>query len=538
MPDLYKMDCGCSFPIYENRDGKRPFIIVNPNILPDCKKVWEMLGEGKTKGIFQLESPIGRQWAKELKPENIEQLAALSAILRPGVRNVSDENNRSYTKKYCLRKNGHEEITYKYASLEPILKSTYGLMIYQEQMLKIAELFAGFSLLEQDQLRKGVGKKDQSIVAKVGINFVEKGIKLGILTKEQLEEVFEEIKKSGRYLFNKSHAISYALKGYQTAYIKAHITNDFFAGWLLNAHADSNPREEVYELVEDAKAFGIQIKPPYLLSLEPSITTDGDSVQFGLADVKNVGEKMVEKLGELIKNNKPKDWTSFLYSLHGKGIPSTTAIKSWISSGAMSWTKLSRNRMLKEYVIWNDLNDTIQLWIFNNCQGKPLVEALKLAGKKKSEGGPCSKITQITHLESLSLILSQNASSDEDFPNQIIDMEEATLGVPITYQRIDCVDNELADTTCKQIKDGKNGNSTLAVEVKEVKEMKIKNGKNAGSLYGRGIISDSTSSIPFIIWSEQWVSFKDIFKIKNTVLVKGKKDNYGEAFIINFAAQL
>lgn len=536
----YTFDCGCSFPIVEERIGTRPKIDIDPNNLPDCKKVWNMLSEGKTKGVFQLESGTGRKWAKELKPENIEQLAALSAIIRPGVAECIGEDNVSYTKKYCLRKNGQEEITYKFDILKPILEKTYGLMIYQEQMLKIAEIICGFSLLEQDALRKGVGKKDQSAVAKVGFLFIAKGIQQGFLAKEQLEEILEDIKKSGRYLFNKSHAISYAIKGYQSAYIKAHITNDFFASWLLNAHNDSDPRQEILELVEDAKNFDVNIQSPDVLSLESNITTDGTNIRFGLSDVKGVGEKQVEKLTQIMKDKDIDSWYKFLYlctAYPAEDCPNLTAIKNWISSGGFKWTNLSRTRMLKEYDIWKELKDGEREWIVKNSLDKPLSESLKLVAKTKKNGGGCSSVNRISVVESQCLMLDNQASSDADHPNQIVDMEEATLGVAISCSRIDGCDNSLANTKCKEIASGKMAKSILAVEIKDVKEFKTKTGKNVGSLFGRGTISDETTAIPFVIWSEQWYIFKDLFKVKNTLLIEGQKDKFG-SFVIRKATQL
>jgi len=533
----YTFDCGCCVPLIEERsNGALPKIELDPDNFPDCAKVWELLSSGKTKGIWQLESGLGSSWCKKLKPENIEHLAALGAILRPGCLNVYDEEGHSVTLKYCLRKNAQEEIVYKYECLRSILEKTYGLMIYQEQMLKIAELICDFSKLEQDALRKAVGKKDQSALSKVGINFIEKGITKGLLSKEQVESLFEDIRQSGRYLFNKSHAISYALKGYQTAYIKSHIHDSFFASWLLNAHADSDPRQERRELVEDAKNFNVKIETPDLLSLESNISTDGLVIKFGLSDIKGIGEKQVEKLKLALVDKNIQSWKDFLY--YCSDIPSSTAIKGWISAGALKWTKISRARMLKEYEIWSELKDGEKEWILKNSTDNELSITLKLVAKTKKEGGGCHTKGRVEIVKSAAIILDQKASSDEDHPNQIVDMEEASLGIAISCSRIDGCDVSMADTTCKQISDGKAGRSVLAVEVKEVKELKIKNGKNTGSLYARGIICDDTSNIQFVIWGEQWGNLKQLFKVKNTLIVEGQKDTKFDSLIIKKAYQL
>src|SRR5688500_2071038 len=143
---------------------------------PDCKKVWAMLGKGLTKGIFQLESRLGRRWCKELRPESKEHLTALGAILRPGCTQSKEENGVSTTQHYCWRKNGKEEVSYAHPALEHILKPTYGLIVYQEQAIQIAVAIAGFNPQEADDLRKAIGKKLTEEMAKVKIRFLE-GIK-------------------------------------------------------------------------------------------------------------------------------------------------------------------------------------------------------------------------------------------------------------------------------------------------------------------------------------------------------------------------
>jgi intein/homing endonuclease len=146
----FEFDCGCGFVMY--KDGR---IRLNIEEVPlTCKRTWNLISNGLTKGVFQLESPLGRQWTKRLKPENMEHLSALGAILRPGVLRSVDENNVSMTEHYCRRKNGEEPVEYFHPALKPILRTTYGVLIYQEQAMAIAKDIAAFNLQEADELRK------------------------------------------------------------------------------------------------------------------------------------------------------------------------------------------------------------------------------------------------------------------------------------------------------------------------------------------------------------------------------------------------
>lgn len=197
-------DCGCKFKILDFGPPIRiEFIPDIEEINIDCPATWDLIGSGNTKGVFQLESGFGQQYSKKLKPNNIEHLAALSALLRPGCLNNRDEDGCSVTDLYIDIKHGLKEAKIYHEALEPILKNTYMQMIYQEQSMKIAQEIAGFNLQQADTLRKSIGKKLANLMAKVKTEFIEGCIKTEIVTKEQAEEIFSWIEKSQRYSFNK-----------------------------------------------------------------------------------------------------------------------------------------------------------------------------------------------------------------------------------------------------------------------------------------------------------------------------------------------
>lgn len=201
--DFLEYSCGCSFPIVQHEPELR--IKFDPhveNINLACPLTWDLFAQGNTKGVFQLETRFGQQYSKQLKPENIEHLAGLMSILRPGcIESVRDGKN--VAEHYILRKNGEEEVDYVHPSLKDILDETYGEMIYQEQSMRIAQEIAGFNLEEADILRKSIGKKKADLMAKVKGMFLEGCEKKGIVSKEVAEQIFGWIEKSQRYSFNK-----------------------------------------------------------------------------------------------------------------------------------------------------------------------------------------------------------------------------------------------------------------------------------------------------------------------------------------------
>lgn len=348
-------ECNCAFEVnleeVERRGKSLDWYIKNQLIPPinldinnislECPLVWKMLGRGQTKGVFQLESSLGKQWTKKLKPTCIEHLAALGALLRPGCLRATDEKGISMTEHYCLRKNNLEEVDCYHPALEPILSKTYGVLTYQEQAMAIAQAVAGFNLQEADVLRKAIGKKLPEEMAKCKRMFLEGAEKVKILTKEQAEEVFSWIEKSQRYSFNKSHAVSYAIDGYWSAFCKAHFPVQFFTSYLYYAKDKQDPLREIQELVSDAKSMDIEIVTPDITKMKSHFSTDGRTIMFGLSDVKGIGEIQVEKLkkaalqAEVTYGKKLADltWYEFLVLLSNK--VSSAVIEKLISVGAM-----------------------------------------------------------------------------------------------------------------------------------------------------------------------------------------------------------
>jgi DNA polymerase III alpha subunit len=362
----YEFPCGCRFRIAEGDiKGQHKSIEYDlEGVSLDCPATWDLIGSGRTRGIFQLESPLGRGWAKKLKPENMEHLAALTAILRPGCLKSKNSDGISMTELYCQRKNGVSEVTYEIPALSPILGATYGILCFQEQSMQIARDLAGFDLREADQLRKSIGKKQADLMAKTKKLFLDKAKGHGVITDDEANTIFDGIEKSASYSFNASHAYAYATNTYWSAHWKAHFPLYFYTAYLYYAKEKADSLKEMRQLISDAKYFGIEVTPPRFSELREhfGLDTEGVRITFGLADVRGIGEKAVSKIreaaGDRVDSVGDFTWYEFLTGFAdqcGAGV-----VRRMIEVGAMRDMPLHRQRMLAEFDAWDRLTDKEQ----------------------------------------------------------------------------------------------------------------------------------------------------------------------------------
>ena len=273
--------CGCLFDLEDNH------IVYNPDIeqLPlQCPAAWDLICAGNTKGVFQLESQLGRSMAERVKPRSIEELSDLIAIIRPGCMEAIVDG-KSLTQHYIDRKHGIDPIEYFHDALKPILSSTYGILVYQEQALLIARDIGGFNLQEADILRKAIGKKKVKLMTELRSQFITKATTKGTVTTEQAKEIFGWIEKSQRYSFNKSHSVSYAYNSYLTAYTKAHFPHEFFTSYLKNSIGKPDAYAEIEELVNNARVMDIDVKPPNIQKMNKHFTLIAKNPTFGLTEI-------------------------------------------------------------------------------------------------------------------------------------------------------------------------------------------------------------------------------------------------------------
>ncbi len=255
------------------------------NLALDDQKTYKLLQDSRTTGVFQLESGGMKRYLKELKPSVFEDIIAMVALYRPGPMELIPD--------FVSRKHGAKKIEYVDSKLEPILKNTYGIVVYQEQVMEIAVKLAGYSMPQADTLRKAMGKKIKKLMDEQKAKLIDGMIKNNI-AGATAERIWEFIEPFAQYGFNKSHATCYALLGYQTAYLKAHFPTEFMAA-LMNSELDDI--ERVAFLVDECHQMKINVLPPDINESLGGFTVIKDgAVRFGLNAVKNVGENIVEAI--------------------------------------------------------------------------------------------------------------------------------------------------------------------------------------------------------------------------------------------------
>lgn len=315
------------------------------NTIPlDDRKTFELLGKGNTIGVFQLESPGFQKYLKQLKPNEFEDIVAMVALYRPGpIQFISD---------YIKRKNKKKEVEYLHPDLEPILNKTQGIMIYQEQIMQVAQKLAGFTLGEADVLRKAIGKKIKTLLFAQKKKFIDGMVKNKIDEKIAIQ-IWKWIEPSVRYSFNKSHAVCYATISYQTAYLKAHYPVEFMASLLTSEKTDL---DKIAVLIDDCKKMKIEVLPPNIneslknftvvpLSETDSKENEQDKIRFGLLAIKNVGEGIIDVIVEERKDKGHfKDIEDFLQRVNSKNL-NRKSLESLIKSGAFD-SLAERNELL------------------------------------------------------------------------------------------------------------------------------------------------------------------------------------------------
>jgi DNA polymerase III subunit alpha len=254
------------------------------NLPLDDAKTYEMLARGETVGVFQVESAGMRRALVDMRPDRFEDLIVLVALYRPGpMANIPT---------YCARKLGHERTDYLHPKLEPILRATYGIITYQEQVQQIARDLAGYSLGKADILRRAMGKKDRKEMASQRDSFVSGAIERGI-GRADAEVIFDTCAKFAEYGFNKSHSAPYALLTYQTAYMKANYPVEFMAASMT---LDMGNTDKLAEFRDEAERLGIKVEPPSINRSEVEFEVDGDTIHYALAALRGVGRQAVESI--------------------------------------------------------------------------------------------------------------------------------------------------------------------------------------------------------------------------------------------------
>lgn len=305
----------------------------------DDEKTYRLLQKGDTAGVFQLESSGMRRLLRSLRPSEFEDIIAVAALYRPGPLQNGD------TEEYVRRKHGLSPVTYFDESvrhiLEPILKRTYGLLVYQEQAMKIAQEMAGFRAVQADDLRSAISKKKLKEIERLRVDFVNGATERGV-KPEVANAIFDAIESFGSYAFNLSHSAAYAVLAYQTAYLKANYRAPYMAAKMT---AEMDQKEKLAVYIEENRQEGIQTLPPDINRSDVDFTVDGGNIRFGLAAIKGVGRGAIEAILEARRQGPFKSIFDFCRRID-TAVVNRSCIEALIQAGAFDSLHPNRARIL------------------------------------------------------------------------------------------------------------------------------------------------------------------------------------------------
>lgn len=470
--------------------------LINIDEIPlDDQKVYELLARGECCGIFQLESSGMVDLVKKMEAKNIEDITALLALFRPGPLGSGMIDD------FINRKKGKVEITYLHPKLEPILRDTYGVIVYQEQVMQIASQLAGYSLGQADILRKAMGKKIKEVMKKQQKQFIEGAVKNGI-EKKTADEIYDLIAYFAGYGFNKSHSVSYAFLSYQTAYLKVNYPVEFMAALLTSIMQNT---DKVVKYIKECQNMGLKILPPDINeSLIDFTVVDDQTIRFGLAAVKNVGRAAVENI-----INERKEGGSFSSLLDfcqrvDLRTMNRRVIESLLKCGAFDSLKSSRAQLL---AVLDKSMQIAQDQQREKRNGQTSLFALK-SGKL------------LHHFQnSLDMPAVQEFSKP-----QLLTMEKEILGFYLSHHPLDDYRNKLAKITnadTAHLEDfSDKSHVVIGGIVTNIKKKATKNG-NVMAYFS---LEDLSGTVEIVVFPKIFEEYKEFLKSENIVVVEGRLD--------------
>jgi DNA polymerase-3 subunit alpha len=327
------------------------------NIPLDDSEVYKFLSTGKTAGVFQMESYLFQSLNKKMKPDRFNDLIAMLALGRPGPlgSNIVDD--------FIAIRHGEKEAEYLHPKLKPILEETFGMILYQEQVMEIASTLAGYSMGEADLLRRGMGKKKLKLVASERAKFVDGAVERG-LKEDTAQEIFDQMEYFAGYGFNKSHSTAYAFLAYQTAYLKYHYPADFMAALFSSVMGN---QDKISDYIKAAREIDLEILTPDINKSYHNFTSENDSkIRYGLKAIKNVGSASIEAIERARKDEEFSSLIDFLKRIDISAI-NIQSLEAFIKAGAFDEIAESRASMLLNYEdLYNKYNNLSK----NRAQGQ------------------------------------------------------------------------------------------------------------------------------------------------------------------------
>lgn len=541
---MHTFPCGCKIP---GKSTESLDIDLNVDSLRlDCPAVWDIMADGMLKGVFQLESPLAKQWTKDMMPRSIEHVAALVAIVRPGCLESFDEAGISTTRHFVMRLNGLEEVPQVHPLVDELLADTFGLIIYQEQAIQIAVKLANFTGQEADSLRKSLGKKKADLMAQCRELFLSKAKEAGVIPLELAEQLFVSIEAGQRYAFNKSHAVSYAFRTYQTAYVKAHVypqdcANNLFFSKLKKAGA----KEEIFDIVAEGNLYGLEFCAPDITQEYPHAIWDDQKIYLGMSNLKGFPHSAIHSIMETIRSQEKRikdfTWNEFLVKFGV--VVGKSRLSDLASVGAFD--KLlnfpGRRMAIEQVNIWESMADGARKWCEQHASEYPtFLELLKGVCRLKRDGGGMASQKQLDSFLSKIAIYENPPSPIVDNPDWMVWQEEALLGVSLTINPLDGIDSGSINCTIKDYLLGKGGPKDQLIIKAEIRSLRVtttKKGDNPGqemavmSAYdGRNVLEN------VVVFPDAYSRFKDSIYEGAQVLLEGRRSKSG-SFSISRVAQ-
>jgi DNA polymerase-3 subunit alpha len=473
------------------REGKDPSFDIT-TLRDDDKPSYDLITAGNTTGVFQLESSGMKEMLVKLKPSCFEDVIAACALYRPGPLGSGMVDD------FIDRKHGRKAVIYDLPQLEPILKDTYGVIVYQEQVMQIARTLAGYSLGRADLLRRAMGKKDPVVMAKEKEPFLE-GAKAQGIDLKKAEAIFDLMAKFAEYGFNKSHSAAYALIAYQTAWLKAHYPVEFMAA-LLSCDMDST--DKVLKSISDCREQGIEVLPPDINTSGLSFTVVEKSMRFGLGAVKNVGAGAIEAVLEARKDGEFTTLFDFCERVDLRRV-NKRVIESLIKCGAFDSTGAARSSLMEG------------------------LENATSYGQKIQEEKASAQVSLFGTEE----VVRGNGNGGLKLPNisewhdkEKLAFEKEALGFLITGHPLDrYVDDirRLASCDIIDLLDQADGGEVrICGIVNALKEIVTKKGQ--GERMGFVTIEDLTGSVEVTVFSDIYANAITVLKSDEPLLITGK----------------
>jgi len=460
-------------------------------------KVYEYISTGETLGLFQIESSGMRDLARKLKPDGFEDVIAMLALYRPGPMESGMLDD------FVERKHGRAEITYMFPELEPILKPTYGVIVYQEQVMQIVQTIGGFSLGGADLVRRAMGKKIKEEMDRLKGEFADGAQKKGF-DRAKAEELFDLIVKFAGYGFNKSHSAAYAMVTFYTSYLKYYYPTEFMAAILT---LEKNNTDKVVKYVDELGHMDIQLLPPDINRSDLEFVADKidgkESVIFGLGAIKGAGDIAIRSILEAREEGPFADLSDFVSRIDPQKV-NKKVIESLIKAGALDSFEYSRQAML--------------------VQIETIVEAAKKAGEAKKMavgslfGGGEEMTSVVVELEKM----------DEYDPMQILEFEKESLGFYVSGHPLDKYRDDLAQinyTLSSEIDDLADGSQALIIGRVEGITEKI---SKKGNKFGIANILDLHGNIELMLFENRLKELEEDFDLTKPIAFKVKISRDGE----------